>query len=61
MPVVTVRGEVNKDDLGITDVHEHILVNLLNKFNKPEEPSEKILSEQKVNIENLGILRRNPF
>ena len=61
MSVITVTGEINENDLGVTAVHEHIVVNLLNKFKEPKEPSEKLLSDQKVNIENLGVLKRNPF
>jgi len=61
MPVNTVNGEISANELGITDVHEHILCNFLKDFKKPREVTKQILSEQKVSMEHLGILTINQF
>jgi len=61
MSINTVLGSIDSNELGITLPHEHIFIDLRNQFSKPEEVSKRMLSEQEVNIQNLGVLRRNPY
>lgn len=61
MSVMTALGPVQSDKLGIVLSHEHIFIDLRNQFSQPEEISKKILADQRVNIYDLGILRRNPY
>lgn len=61
MPVITVLGEIDSEKLGITSVHEHVLVDLRHQFLEFSEISRRVLSEQKVGLENLDVLSRNPY
>ena len=61
MSVNTVNGEIDANELGVTDVHEHIFGNFLKDFRKPQEATKQYLAEQKVSMENLGILNINQF
>ena len=61
MSVITVQGPINADELGITLPHEHIFLDLRNQYREPSEITRKSIGEQKVNINNLDILRRNPL
>ncbi|UCF96173.1 MAG: hypothetical protein JSV89_13415 [Spirochaetaceae bacterium] len=55
--MVTVTGEVPSDQLGITDIHEHILCD----FSKNHDPGAGHSDEEKVGITNLGIVTNNPI
>ncbi|GAI84859.1 unnamed protein product [marine sediment metagenome] len=55
--VQTVLGPVSPEDLGITLMHEHCVVNIAIWFNEPEEATQKGLAYQKVKLENLGWIR----
>lgn len=61
MPVITVLGEVNKEDLGIISSHEHVLINSGRSYLNSEitEVSKLSLFNQKVNISNLHELKFN--
>ncbi len=59
MPVITVLGEIDPEELGITAPHEHILIDVRKVFEEFQEFSKQKFSKQKVDITNLGILRRN--
>lgn len=61
MGIITVQGVVDKDAAGIILPHEHILIDLRNQFVELEEVSKKFLAEQKVGLENMDILKRNPW
>lgn len=61
MPVITVNGKIDKEDLGITLPHEHIFIDLTWQCKVPDEVMKRELFEQKINIRNLGMLRRNPY
>lgn len=61
MSVMTVLGPISGDRLGIVLPHEHIFIDLRNQFNEPEEISKRVLVNQQVDIDNLGILRENPY
>lgn len=61
MSVQTVFGKVDKDDLGIVSPHEHIFIDMKVFFSHPEEIGAKNYAYEKVSIEKLGVLKRNPF
>ena len=57
--VQTVLGPVAAEDLGITMVHEHLLIDLTCLFMEPGEASERARSRQPVSLDNLAWVRRN--
>ncbi|TET66921.1 MAG: phosphotriesterase-related protein [Candidatus Aminicenantes bacterium] len=57
----TVRGKISADELGITSTHEHVLADVSVWFKELTEVSRRKVSEQKVNLTNIGILHRNPW
>ena len=59
--VTTVLGDIPSDTLGITLAHEHCLINMLDQFQYPPEPSRRRIADQKVSMEILADLRRRPF
>ena len=61
MSIITVTGVIESDRLGIITPHEHILLDIRNQFVEFHEASRKNLSEQKVGIENLDVLSRDPW
>lgn len=61
MSIITVNGEINKKDLGITMMHEHLFLSSMFEFMDSEEITQKNLSDQKINIKNLYLLRKNPW
>ncbi|MCL2163085.1 MAG: hypothetical protein FWH55_01555 [Oscillospiraceae bacterium] len=60
MSIVTVTGEVPREMLGVTSVHEHVLINVSKLFMEFDEASQNANKYKKVSIENLSILRSNP-
>ena len=61
MPVTTVRGVIEADQLGVTSAHEHLLIDLSNQFRPFDEPEKNLLAEQKISLANVGVLTRNPL
>jgi phosphotriesterase-related protein len=59
MPVMTVLGPIDGDHLGVTLMHEHLLIDVSYKFQPPTEVTLRALSEQPITLANLGFLRRN--
>ena len=57
--VITVKGPISPDELGITMCHTHVLLNLMTLFVMPEEASRIALAESPVTLENLGAVRRD--
>ena len=55
----TVLGPVAANDLGITMVHEHLLIDLTCLFMQPEEAGERGRSREPVTLDNLAWVRRN--
>ena len=47
--------------MGITLMHEHILLDGARTWKCPCHPDEKAIAEQPVNIEIIGELRMNPY
>ncbi len=59
--IMTVLGEVDSGDLGVTLVHEHLLLDLTSYFKTPEDPERRRIARQKLELSNLGIVLRDPF
>lgn len=61
--VVTVTGEIKPEELGFTDMHEHILMKgrIFREQFKAEHPGfeEAIGEDEKNTLENIGLIRRN--
>src|SRR6266545_3946993 len=59
--VMTVRGPVSAQDLGVTLMHEHILNDCQCWLHAPKTSQRAHLAEGAVRIEILGELRQDPF
>ncbi|MEW6637948.1 MAG: phosphotriesterase-related protein [Actinomycetota bacterium] len=59
--VQTVLGPIPADELGVTLMHEHLLVDATPWFKEPEEATKRHLARRPVSIEMLGALRNDPF
>jgi phosphotriesterase-related protein len=59
--VQTVLGPIPADELGVTLMHEHLLVDASPWFREPEETSRRAIARGSVRIEILGSLRNDPF
>lgn len=59
--VSTVLGPISADDMGITLMHEHLLLDATPWFQEPPEASKRKVAYEPVSIEALGMLRNEPF
>ncbi len=59
--VMTVLGPIPAERMGVTLMHEHILLDASKLWQCPCKASEMALAEAPVSIENIGELRMNPF
>jgi phosphotriesterase-related protein len=59
--VTTVTGVVSASELGVTLAHEHLFIDLRNQFTPFEDAEKQAISEQPVQMSNLGRLRRSPY
>lgn len=56
--VITVRGVLNPGDLGITSMHEHLLVDTTKAwFSEPQDPAYKKLAYERISLDNLFWVR----
>ena len=58
---MTVTGPVPVEEMGVTLMHEHILLDGARTWKCPCHPDEKAIAEQSVSIEIIGELRMNPY
>ncbi|MGP1396822.1 MAG: phosphotriesterase family protein [Inquilinaceae bacterium] len=58
---MTVLGPIPVETMGVTLMHEHILLDTSSWWKCPCHASEMAIAEQPVSIEILGELRMNPF
>jgi phosphotriesterase-related protein len=62
MPNVnTVLGPIAPEQLGVTLMHEHLLLDATPWFREPETGSMRGIAHQPVSIEILGLLKHDPF
>lgn len=59
--VVTVLGPIAPEELGVTLMHEHLLIDATPWFQEPEEATLRYIAGRPVTIEILGTLRNGPF
>jgi phosphotriesterase-related protein len=59
--VNTVLGPISPEQLGVTLMHEHLLLDATPWFREPEAASLRPVAHQPVSIEVLGMLRNDPF
>jgi phosphotriesterase-related protein len=59
--IMTVRGPVSLEDMGISMTHIHVLSNLMCWFQEPMEASKVFLSNLPLSMEMLGDIRRDIF
>ncbi len=59
--IETVTGPINEDELGIIAPHEHFFIDTTFEAQMPQDEKARILFESKVQMNNLDVLRRNPF
>jgi len=59
--VMTVEGALPTSEMGITLMHEHILLDGKKSWKYPHQPELQEIADQPVAIENLGELRMNPY
>lgn len=60
MAIQTVLGSIDKGHLGVTSPHEHIYIDLSGFYINKGTPGYNG-AKDKVSIENLGILNRDPY
>ncbi|MEX6508957.1 phosphotriesterase [Jiella sp. M17.18] len=59
--VMTVLGPIPVDAMGVTLMHEHILIDGAKAWRCPCHPPDPVLNEGPVTIEIIGELRMNPY
>jgi phosphotriesterase-related protein len=59
--VMTVRGPVPLDSLGVTLIHEHLLLDARSWWHRPSEPERRHLASAPVHAGIVGELRMDPF
>ena len=59
--VMTVLGPIAPEQVGIALPHEHLVVDLTTWWQEPAEASQKALAHAKVDLANLGAIRRDPM
>ena len=59
--IQTVLGEITEKDLGVIAPHEHFFIDTTFEAITPETEEEKELFFSDVSINNIDVLRRNPF
>ena len=61
MNVMTVLGSVQREALGVTLAHEHLLIDLRNQYAAPSDPELRRLGQQPLSPANVGEVRQNPY
>ncbi|ODN70477.1 phosphotriesterase family protein [Methylobrevis pamukkalensis] len=59
--VMTVRGPIPVGEMGVTLMHEHLMLDGAKSWKCPCHPEERAIAEQPVSIEIIGELRMNPY
>ena len=58
--VVTISGEIDPDEMGVTSTHEHLFLDLgLAWFEEPKGAFDRAMSRNPVTLEDLWWIRRN--
>ena len=59
--IQTVTGEITREELGVIAPHEHLFIDICFEEIPPKTEEERELFYSPVSIDNIDILRRNPF
>jgi len=59
--IETVLGPVSCDALGVIAPHEHFFIDTTFEAQTPKDPEALRLFQERVSIQNIDVLRRNPF
>lgn len=59
--ILTVRGPIAPNELGMTSIHEHVFVDMREHWSEPDTALGAGLSDAPVTPELLAVLRRFPF
>lgn len=59
--VMTVLGPIDHDELGVTLMHEHLLVDARSWWHEPKQSERRYLAEGPVRPSIIGELRMDPF
>src|SRR5262249_49204632 len=59
VPVMTVLGPVPAASLGVTLMHEHLLIDVSYKWRQPVEVTLRAMADEPITLANMGRLRRN--
>jgi phosphotriesterase-related protein len=59
--IMTVRGTIAPEAVGITLTHEHLLIDLRVWCQEPREEEKKVLARLPVEMSTLGAIRRDPL
>ncbi|NLF28938.1 MAG: hypothetical protein GX592_13665 [Clostridiales bacterium] len=57
----TVCGEMRAEEAGLICVHEHLILDMTHEAVVPKTEAERALFHGGIRMENLGVLRRNPY
>ena len=61
MKIETVLGQIDSDKLGIIAPHEHLFIDTTFEAQEPKDEESRELFYSDVSINNIDVLRRNPF
>ena len=59
--VMTVRGPISADDLGVTLTHEHVFIDLSFLWDPPTSDWQKPLVDADITLANRGLLQVDPY
>jgi predicted metal-dependent phosphotriesterase family hydrolase len=58
---ITGPGPVAVEQLGIVLVHVHLFIDLRNQFSVCTDPEKRRLSQEKLALSNIGVVRHKPL
>jgi phosphotriesterase-related protein len=61
MSIMTVRGEIQSSEIGITDTHDHLFLNGTKFFKEPLKATKYGLYNQKITLDNLSRVLANVY
>lgn len=59
--IQTVHGKIGSEDVALICVHEHLILDMTHEAIMPTTEEERALFLGEIRMENLGVLRRNPY
>lgn len=57
----TIKGSIYPDETGIIYPHEHIFIDMTHEAVTPKSEVEKEIFDSEIKMNNIGLLRRNPY